>query len=110
MLKSSRQSLAAEPRELPDWGARPWPRPPVQEVGRSASRPPGAGDPLQGPQPAPFEDTARRFAMFGWSNDLGIQRNKVLCVRIEDSFARFKNRFDPTSVLREKPRKPMDAR
>src|SRR3954467_14457045 len=44
-------------------------------------------DPLQGPQSAPFDGTTRRFAMFGWPNDLGILRNEDRCVRIENSFA-----------------------
>src|SRR5947208_1914345 len=48
--------------------------------------PPGAGNPLQGPQSAPLDDTSRHFAMFGWPNDLEIQQNKVRHVRIEDSF------------------------
>src|SRR5437588_693565 len=49
--------------------------------------PPGAGDPLQGPRSALFDDTLRRFDMFGGSNELRILRNKDRCVRIEDSFA-----------------------
>src|SRR5438270_234872 len=49
--------------------------------------PPGAGDPLQGPRSALFDDTLRRFEVFGGSNDLGILRNKDRCVRIEDNFA-----------------------
>src|SRR3954469_5779478 len=49
--------------------------------------PPGAGDPLQGPRSALFDDTLRCFDMFGGSNDLGILRNKDRYVRIEDIFA-----------------------
>src|SRR3954469_16134101 len=49
--------------------------------------PPGAGDPLQGPRSALFDDTLRRFEGFGGSNDLGILQNKDRCVRIGESFA-----------------------
>src|SRR3954469_6744330 len=65
--EASQPSPGGSPTGELGHGARPWPRPPVQEVGGSASRPPGAGDPLQGPQSGPFDDTPRRFAMFGWS-------------------------------------------
>src|SRR5436190_209828 len=34
--------------------------------------PPGAGDPLHGPRSALFDDTLRRFEVFGGSNDLRI--------------------------------------
>src|SRR5438270_1967925 len=61
-----------------------------QELGHPMAEPPGsppgAGDPLQGPRSALFQDTFRRFDMFGGSNELGILRNKNRCVRIEDSF------------------------
>src|SRR5436190_1254943 len=86
----------AEPRRQ-NGSAIPWPSPP------------GAGDPLQGPPTTSFDCTLRCFGMFRGSNDLRILRNKYRCVRIEDSSARFKNRVDPTSVLREKPRIPKDT-
>src|SRR3954467_10779102 len=62
-----------------------------QELGHPMAEPPGsppgAGDPLQGPRSALFDDTLRRFEVFGGPNDLRILRNKDRCVRIEESFA-----------------------
>src|SRR4051812_27043857 len=55
---ASQPSPGSSPTGELGHGARPWPRPPVLEVGGSASRPSGAGDPLQGPQSAPFDDTS----------------------------------------------------
>src|SRR5437588_317609 len=93
--------------EPPNWGARLWGSAIAEPCRcRSSAIPwpssPGAGDPLRRPPTARFDDVLRRFDMFGGSNDLGILRNKDRCVRIEDSSARFMNRGDPTSVLREK--------
>src|SRR5436190_1444566 len=63
----------------------------TQGLGHPMAEPPGshpgAGDPLQGPRSALFDDTLRRFDMFGGSNELRILQNKDRCVRIEDRFA-----------------------
>src|SRR3954470_15072400 len=57
----------------------------------SASRTPRAGDPLQGPQFAPFCDTTRCFAKFGESNDLEIRRDKNHYDCTEESFVKEKD-------------------
>src|SRR5438309_720823 len=76
-------------REL-GYGGRPWPSPADTRVGHPMAEPPGsppgAWDPLLCPRSALFDDTLRRFDMFGGSNELGILRNKDRCVRIEDIF------------------------
>src|SRR3954463_9095185 len=78
------------PAGEPGYGGRPWPSPADTRArpshGRTTRVTPGAGDPLQVPRSALFDDTLRRFEVFGGSNDLGILRNKDRCVRIKDSF------------------------
>src|SRR5436190_354596 len=61
--------------ELPNWGARLWGSAIAQAHRQSTSAthlpcPPGAGDPLQGPPTARFDDILRRFEVFEESNDL----------------------------------------
>src|SRR5438270_63460 len=67
-------------------GGQPMADPHWQNARGSANRTPRAGDPLQGPQFAPFCDTTRRFTKFGGSNDIQIRRNKDHYDRIEERF------------------------
>ena len=61
--------------EPPNWGARLWGSAIAETRRRRSSAipwpsSPGAGDPLQGPPTARFDDTLRHFDVFGGSNDL----------------------------------------
>src|SRR5947208_2158654 len=61
--------------EPPNWGARLWGSAIAEPRRRRSSAipwpsSPGAVDPLQGPPTARFDDTLRRFDVFGESNDL----------------------------------------
>src|SRR3954463_8118973 len=87
-------------------GGRSMTDPYWQNTRGSASRPPGAGDPLQGPRYAPFCDILDVSPSLEGQTTFKFNETKTITIISKRASQQRKNHIDTTSALHEKPQKP----